>query len=213
MITIFTLFLVGFQLGATACALSCLPIVTPILISNSNYTNNKSFYILIQYFGGKLLAYTSISILAFFSSQFIKNSLTSEIPFTQIGASAIILVSVLLLYRAFKSDNHCKTSCNTQLKYGYFTIGVLSSFNFCLPVATLIATSAISESLILSLFYGVSFGFGVIFIPFLFLYFVINKVSHNLIQGVQANKRKIEITSASFLLIIGFLVFFEILKL
>ncbi len=77
MITIFTLFLVGFQLGATACALSCLPIVTPILISNSNYTNNKSFYILLQYFSGKLIAYTSISILAFFSSQFIKNSLTS----------------------------------------------------------------------------------------------------------------------------------------
>lgn len=213
MITIFTLFLVGFQLGATACALSCLPIVTPILISNSNYTNNKSFYILLQYFSGKLLAYTSISILSFYSSQFIKDSLTSTVPFTKIGALTIILVSILLLYRAFKTDNQCKTSCNGQLKYGYFTLGLLSSFNLCLPVATLIATSAISESLIFSIFYGLSFGLGVIFIPFLFLYFVINKISHNLIKGLNENKKKIEIISALFLLLVGILVFFEILKL
>lgn len=213
MITVFTLFLIGFQLGATACALSCLPIVTPILISNSNYAGNKSFYALVQYFSGKIIAYASISILSFYSSQFIKDSLSSRVPFTEIGALSIIAVSILLLYRALKTDNQCATSCNGQLKYGYFTLGLLSSFNLCLPVATLIATSALSESLTISILYGLSFGLGVVFIPFLFLYFVINKISNNLIKGLRENKKKIEVVSALFLLFVGILVFFEILKL
>jgi len=82
MIAFFTLFIIGLQLGATACAISCLPVITPILLANNN-EKTQSVMVLVQYFGGKIFAYTFISSLSFFGGSVFKTIL-NPLYFSQI---------------------------------------------------------------------------------------------------------------------------------
>lgn len=206
------IFITGLQLGATACALSCLPIMTPILLGGIE-DKNRALSVLWRYFSGKILAYISISIVAFFSINLFKEKFSKDIPFTKIGAIFIILLASLMFYNTLYKNDSCNGNCSTSLKYGYFGVGFFSSFSFCLPVGTLIATSSLSQSLFDSFLYGVSFGFGVVVVPFLFFYFFIFQITNNILVELKSHKKHIEVFSALLLIIIGGLVYFEYMKL
>lgn len=210
MLIFFAIFIMGLQLGATACAISCLPIMTPILLNGIN-DKRRALFVLSQYFSGKLLAYVSISIVSFLGVNLFKDSL--DIPFAKIGAIFIIILGSLMLHKGIYQNNSCKSSCDTSLKYGYFGVGFFSSFSFCLPVGTLIATSSLSSSLLDSLVYGLSFGLGVVIFPFLFFYFFIFQITSNILIELKAHKKHIEIFSALMLITVGVLIYLGILKL
>lgn len=206
-----TIFFMGLQLGATSCAISCLPVMTPILLANSE-GKNKSVVILFQYFGGKILAYTFIGTISFFGGSIFKTLLT-PIYFSKIAGIFLLFLGIFLLYRSLSSSNTCASNCHSSLKYGYFGIGFFSSFSFCLPLSTLIATSAVASSFVTSIFLGISFGLGVVIVPFLFFYFFIFKITSEILINLQKYTRTIQIFSSSIIIFIGIMVFFEILKL
>lgn len=207
-----TIFLTGLQLGATACAISCLPVMTPILLSQQN-NKNTAKKVLFQYFSGKILAYSCIASISFFGGTILKKQISTVISFDKMGALVILFVGLLLLYNAIKNNNGCKTSCPASLKYGYFSIGFFSSFSFCLPVISLITLSSLASSFPLSLSYGFIFGIGVTIIPFLFFYFFIFHITSTIFSEISNYKKQIEIFSASLLVLVAFLVYFEFLKL
>jgi len=205
------IFFMGLQLGAAACTISCLPIITPILLVNSD-EKNKSVMILFQYFGGKILAYTFISALSFFGGSVFK-TLLNPLYFSKMAGVFLVILGISFLYRSLYRPNFCSANCHPSLKYSYFGVGFFSSFSFCLPLSTLIATSAVASSFTTSLFLGISFGLGVVIVPFLFFYFFIFKITTTITQELHKYKKHIEIFSANLIILIGMLVFFEKIKL
>lgn len=206
------IFLTGLQLGATACAISCMPVMTPILLSNRE-DKSGALRILFAYFSGKILAYTFISSLSFFGANLFKNLISPTIPFSKIGAIFIVALGLFLLYKSIFQTQSCTRSCQSSLGFGYIGIGFFSSFAFCLPVGMLIATSAMSSTFFASLLYGISFGIGVVIIPFLLFYFFIFRITSGILSELKQYKKHIEIFSASILILVGVLIFFEQLKL
>lgn len=202
----------GLQLGATACAISCMPIITPILLSQKD-DKKTAFGVLFQYFIGKIVAYAFISSLSFFGANLFKNIISPTIPFSKIGAIFIISLGLFLLYTSIFQTKSCTTSCHSSLNLGYIGIGFFSSFSFCLPVGMLITTSAMSSNFLTSLLYGFSFGIGVIIVPFLLFYFFIFNITSGILLELKNYKKHIEIFSASLLILVGVLVFLERLKL
>jgi len=212
MLLFLAIFAMGLQLGATACAISCMPIMTPILLGSAS-SKQDGVSILIRYFSGKILAYTTISSVAFFGADIVKKYIQDDLIFTKIGAIVIVALGLYTLYLALFANRSCSSKCTTSSKFGFFGIGFFSSFSFCLPVGSLIATSALSGSFLISLFYGVSFGLGVVIIPFLFFYFFIFKITSTIVAELSKFKKEIEIFSALLLISFGGLIYFEVIKL
>lgn len=212
MLLFLAIFAMGLQLGATACAISCMPIMTPILLSNAS-NKQDGISILMRYFSGKILAYTTISSIAFFGADIVKKYIQDDLIFTKIGAIIIVVLGLYTLYLALFANRSCSSKCTTSSKFGFFGIGFFSSFSFCLPVGSLIATSALSGSFLISLLYGVSFGLGVVIIPFLFFYFFIFKITSTIVTELSKFKKEIEIFSALLLISVGGMIYFEVIKL
>lgn len=152
-------------------------------------------------------------MVAFFSIDLFKERFSKDISFSKVGAIFIILLAILMLYYTLYKNDSCKSSCNTSLKYGYFGVGFFSSFSFCLPVGTLIATSSLSSSLFYSFMYGLSFGLGVVIVSFLFFYFFIFQITSNILLELKSHKKHIEIFSALLLMVIGIFIFLDYFKL
>jgi hypothetical protein len=73
----------GLQLGATACAISCMPVMSPILLANGE-DKSRTMKILVQFFGAKVVAYTLIAVLAFFGASLVKSMIENSFFFTNI---------------------------------------------------------------------------------------------------------------------------------
>lgn len=212
MLVFFTIFIMGLQLGATACAISCMPVMMPILLGNAP-DKQDGVSILTQYFSGKILAYTTISSVAFFGADIVKKYIQDDLIFIKIGAIIIVVLGLYTLYLAFFSNKSCSDKCTTSSKFGFFGIGFFSSFNFCLPIGSLIAASALSSSFLISLLYGIAFGFGVVIVPFLFFYFFIFKITSTIITELSKYKKELKIFSALLLILVGGLIYFQMIRL
>ncbi len=99
MFTFIGIFILGIQLGATACAISCMPIMTPILLSGTN-NKKQTLEILLQYFSAKVVAYTFIAVISFFSASVIKAIMNDHENFIKIAGICIITVGITLLYKS-----------------------------------------------------------------------------------------------------------------
>lgn len=202
----------GLQLGATACAISCMPIMTPILLGNAS-NKQDGISILIKYFSGKVLAYTTISSIAFLGTDVVKKYIQNDFAIIKFGSIIIVIIGIYSLYLALFSNKSCSDKCTTTSKLGFFGIGFFSSFSFCLPVSSLVTASAMGGSFLASFLYGMAFGFGVIIIPFLFFYFFIFKITSTIIVELSKYNKEIKIFSALLLILVGGLIYFEIIRL
>jgi len=201
-----SLLIIGMQFGATACALSCLPVMTPILLL-SNDNKSKALYTLFSYFSGKLLAYITIALIAYFLGTVI-NTFLKDVPMDKAAALFIFTLGIYFFIKAFQKDASCSSNCSNNVRYGYFFVGYFSSFSFCLPLATLITTAIAANSLLDSSLYGLFFGLGVIFFPFLLLYFFIFKITTEIKQNLFKYKIYIEGFSSIVLISLGILIYF-----
>lgn len=208
-----TIFFMGLQLGATACAISCMPVMSPVLLANGE-NKSKTLKILIQFFGAKIVAYTSIAVLAFFGAGLIKSMIENSF-FSQILGISIILLGSWLFFTALGVKKSCIEDCtNSNIStLGYLGIGFFSSFSFCAPTISLMLLSSTTVDLSISLLYGIFFGLGVVLIPFLFFYLFVFKISSSIAMQLVKYKKHIEIFASLLLVIIGFLVYYQYLKL
>lgn len=206
------IFFLGLQLGATACSISCMPILTPLLLLNSQ-SKTASLKLLYSFFISKVIAYTFISTIAFFGSILIQN-ITTNFNINKLLGLVMVLLGLIILYKLFFNTSTCKNNCSTKYSYkSYYLIGFLSSFNFCIPLISLITISSFSPSFMDSFLYGLFFGFGVVIIPFLFFYFFIFSIGSHIISIFYKYKKHIESLSAFVFILSGALIFGGFLKI
>lgn len=195
-------FLLGLQLGATSCSISCMPVMTPVLLSQGD-TKQQSIDILIKYFSAKVVAYISIALIAFFSASIIKVFVMNNQLFMKIAGSFIFILGAVLLYKTLFQRTACASSCSVPSNFGYMGMGFFSSFSFCLPLTSLVALCASTDNFINATFYGLAFGIGVVIVPFFLLYFFIFKITSTFLNEFMQHKKIIEISAQLFLMLIG----------
>ncbi len=203
----FGIFLLGFQLGASACAVSCMPVMTPILLANSD-GKKGALAILARFFSAKILAYALISLTAFFGAAVFKSAFIDTELFLRIGALFVGGMGVLILYRAFVPKRACSSTCTQENRLGIFAAGFFGSFSFCLPIWSLIALSSLSASPIVSLLYGFFFGLGTVLVPFMLFYFMIFRIASESAKKLAKYKKELEIFSGAVLVFIGVATYF-----
>lgn len=211
--TYLSLFIFGLQLGATACAISCMPLLSPILLANSQ-DKKKAISILTLFFSSKVFAYGVIAMLAFFGTALVK-SFVESVPINQILSLFVMGVALVIFKNVLSQKGECKSACSMGKISGgnYALMGFFSSFTICLPLSSLLLLSASSSSIFNSFSYGITFGLGAVLVPFLIFYFIIFRVNNEVVAQFKKYKKQIEIFAALLLFVVGIALYMEYLVL
>lgn len=204
-ITLFSLFLVGLSFGATACMLSCMPFLSPLLISNSDNLK-QTFSLLIPFSMGRIFTYVIIALVASYSAIWIKGVINNPSVSQSILGVATIIIALLIFKNSFSHKGSCcPTTPKTQTKnkIGYFFMGAGISLNPCVPVMTLVTASTHSISIIEATTYGLIFGLGAISASFLVFGLILSKVAKEVMMEFSRFKIYIERFAAFLLFLVG----------
>lgn len=205
-----SLFFIGLSYGATACMLSCMPFLSPILLANSRSVSH-AMAVVLPFSIGRVVSYMLIATLASVSTIQIKNIIDNPAISQIILGSATMLIAIVMFYRSYKdSSGHCSSSKPTSSKtsiVGYFTMGLAISLNPCAPILTLIAAAANSSTMSNAAFMGLSFGLGAIGATILFYGFLISSVAREIVTQFGQHKKTIERIAALLLALVSISVF------
>jgi len=210
-VSLFSLFLIGLTSGATACMFSCMPFLTPLLMTHSKDVKHST-QIVLPFSLGRIFSYTLIAMAASLSSALVKSILDDNRVFQVILGTLTIGMGIFLLVRTLSNrSKRCHTSrChsqNVQGSLGIFGIGVLVSLNPCAPILTLVALSANTTMWTTAVSYGIAFGLGAVLVPFLFYTMILGTIVQGILEQFRKYIKYIEIFAASLLIIIGMMVF------
>lgn len=208
--TLFSIFIIGLSYGATACMFSCMPFLSPLLISNSNDTK-QALGIILPFSLGRIFSYTLLAIIAYLSSFWVKQILDDNSLFSIILGVSTISMGLFLFYKSFKAVSSCghttplikKPKLN---KLGFFTIGATMSVNPCAPIMALLAVAVNSSTVYNAAALGVSFGVGAVIFSIIFYGFIVSKVIKGLMVQFSSYKVWIERFAALLLIMVGVLV-------
>jgi len=205
-----SLFLIGLSYGATACMLSCMPFLSPILLANSRSIRH-AMGVVLPFSIGRVISYVLMAMLASISMLQVKNIIDNPVISQTILGSATMIIAIVMFYRSYKeSASHCSSSTSKTSKtsiISYFTMGLAISLNPCAPIMTLIATAANSSSIDNAAFMGFSFGLGAIAASLLFYGFLISSIAREIIEQFRHYKRVIERIAALLLAMVAVSVF------
>ncbi|WP_324170689.1 sulfite exporter TauE/SafE family protein [Sulfurimonas sp.] len=212
-----SIFIIGLSYGATACMFSCMPFLSPILISNSNNTK-QALGIIVPFSLGRIFSYTLIAIVAYLSSVWVKQMLNDNYIFSIVLGASTISMGVYLFYKSFKSTRFCghttplikKPKLN---KLGFFTIGATMSINPCAPIMALLAVAANSSNIYNSIGLGLFFGVGAVIFSIIFYGFIVSKLIKGLMLQFSSYKLLMERIAALLLVTVGILVLNGVLVL
>lgn len=206
-----SLFLIGLSYGATACMLSCMPFLSPILLANSRSVSH-AMAVVLPFSIGRVVSYMLMAMLASVSILQIKSIIDNPAISQVILGSATMTIAVVMFYRTYteNSSHGCSSSKPTSSKTSmasYFTMGLAISLNPCAPIMTLIAAAANSSSLSNAAFMGLSFGLGAIGATLLFYGFLISSVAREIVTQFGQHKKHIERIASLLLAIVAVSVF------
>ncbi len=215
--TLFSVFIIGLSYGATACMFSCMPFLSPLLVSNSNSTR-QALGIILPFSLGRIFSYTFLAMIAYLSSAWVKQILNDNTLFSIILGLSTIVMGIYLLYKSYKTTKSCDQSTplikKPQLnKVGFFTIGATMSINPCAPILALLAVAVNSNSLYNAAGLGIFFGLGAVIFSIIFYGFIVSKVIKGLMSEFSSYKLHIERIAALLLMLVGVLVLNGILVL
>ena len=205
-----SIFIIGLSYGATACMFSCMPFLSPLLISNSK-TTRQALGVILPFSLGRIFSYTLIAIVAYLSSVWVKMMLNDNHIFSIILGLSTIAMGIYLMYKSFHSSNSCAHSAPLLKKpklnkFGFFAIGATMSINPCAPIMALLAVAANSSSLYNSIGLGLFFGMGAVIFSILFYGFILSKVIKGLMLQFSSYKLLMERIAAFLLVTVGILV-------
>ncbi|WP_415398234.1 sulfite exporter TauE/SafE family protein [Sulfurimonas sp. CS5] len=205
-----SIFIIGLSYGATACMFSCMPFLSPLLVSNSTNTK-QALGIILPFSLGRIFSYTLIAIVAYLSSVWVKQMLNDNQVFSVILGVSTISMGIYLLYKSFKPTGSCGHSAplikKPKLnKLGFFTIGATMSINPCAPIMALLAVAANSSSIYNSIGLGLFFGLGAVIFSIIFYGFILSKLIKGLMMQFSSYKLIIERIAALLLVTVGILV-------
>ncbi len=215
--TFTSIFIIGLSYGATACMFSCMPFLSPLLVSNSNSTK-QALGVILPFSLGRIFSYTLLAVIAFLSSAWVKQILDDNTLFSIILGVSTIGIGLYLLYRSYKPASSCTHSRPLLKKpklnkLGFFTIGATMSINPCAPIMALLAVAVNSSTLYNAIGIGIFFGLGAVIFSIIFYGFIVSKVIRGLISEFSSYKLWIERVAALLLMVVGILVLNGILVL
>ncbi len=205
-----SLFLLGLSYGATACMLSCMPLLSPILLANSRSLSH-AMGVVLPFSIGRVFSYIAMAMIAALSVTQVKGLIDNpEISQTVLGG-ATLAIAVMIFYRSFKQDGAgCSGSHPTFSKggaAGYFAMGLAISLNPCAPVLSLIGAAANATSMPTAASMGLAFGLGAVAATLLFYGFFISGIARELLNQFRNHHRTIERIAALLLAITAVSVF------
>ncbi len=173
-----SLFVVALSYGATACMLSCMPLLSPILLANTA-TRQQSLRVLIPITAGRIAGYTLLSLIAFVGSVFVQSFVKDTVLMGYLLGSVTLFLALRLWLGLRRSASCCTPRTSPNAAQGFiplFITGVLLSLSVCAPVATMMALSASASSLSTALLYGLVFGIGATLLWFFFFSVVMTHI-------------------------------------
>ncbi|MDD5052176.1 MAG: sulfite exporter TauE/SafE family protein [Sulfuricurvum sp.] len=171
-----SLFLVALSYGATACMLTCMPLLSPILLANSA-TREQSLRVLLPISLGRISGYMTLSLIAYLGASMVKSFISDTELMGYLLGSITLILAGRLWFSLKASSSCCTTSPQTpQGNIALFITGALLSMSICAPVVTMMTLSATSHSLLWSLAYGAVFGLGATLLWFLFFSVVLTQI-------------------------------------
>jgi len=205
-----SIFIIGLSYGATACMFSCMPFLSPLLVSNSSNTK-EALGVILPFSMGRIFSYTLIAVVAYLSSAWVKEMLENNQLFTLILGSSTILMGIYMLYKSFYGKNVCSSSKplvqrSNLNKFGFFTIGATMSVNPCAPILALLAVAANSSSLANTIGFGLFFGLGAVLFSIIFYGFIVSTFIKGMMLQFSQYKKVIERVAALLLIAVGFAV-------
>lgn len=205
-----SLLLIGLSYGATACMLSCMPFLSPILLANSRSVSH-AMAVVLPFSIGRVVSYILMAMLASVSMLEVKNIINNPAISQVILGSATMAIAIMMFYGTYKNAaRHCSSSKAADSKIsiiGYFTMGLAISLNPCAPIMTLIAAAANSSSIENAAIMGLCFGVGAISATLLFYGFLISSVAREIIAQFGHHKITIERIAALLLAMVAISVF------
>ena len=174
--TLLSLFLIALTYGATACMLSCMPLVSPILLANSA-TRQQSLKVLLPITAGRISGYMALSLVAYLGAAALKTLIADKALMGQLLGTLTLILAARLWYSLKTSPSCCASSYRTpEGTLSLFATGILLSMSLCAPVATMMTLSATTSSLPLALLYGLVFGLGATLLWFLFFSVILTAI-------------------------------------
>lgn len=208
MVPLLSLFIVALSYGATACMLSCMPLLSPILLANSA-TRQKSLNILLPVTAGRISGYTLLSAVAFIGSSLVQSLIQDKILMGYL-LGALTLILAFRLWMSVRSSASCCTTSSqpkSQGKITLFATGVLLSMSLCAPVVTMMTLSAATSSLGLALLYGLVFGLGATLLWFFFFSVVMTSILKESLVHLHRYRRTLEHLAPAVLAGVGIALF------
>lgn len=205
--TLLSLFLVALAYGATACMLSCMPIISPILLANSA-TRQESLRVLLPITVGRIGGYITLSLVAYAGASMIKSFIADkEIMGYLLGSVTLILAG--RLWFSLKASSCCTTNPprTPQGSIALFVTGALLSMSLCAPVITMMTLSAASHSLAWAIAYGAVFGLGATLLWFLFFSVILTRVLKESLIHLSRYRNALRYTAPLLLAGVGIAIF------
>jgi len=203
--TYLSTFFIGLSYGTTACMFSCMPLLTPLLFSNSNSTK-EALGVIIPFSLGRVFSYTLLAIIAYLSSYWVKTILDD----TQISNTLLGFVTIgmgcFIFYKSFQNSHTCKTKktfIKDKNRWGFFAIGVTMAINPCAPILALVGVAINNKTVLSSVFTGFSFGLGAVLFSILFYGLIFSKIIRGVMSQFVHYKLAIERVMALFLVVLG----------
>ena len=204
-ITLLSLFLIGLSYGSTACMFTCMPFLSPLLLTNSkNY--KQTFSVLIPFSIGRVFTYSALALIASASAVLVKDIINNPAISQTLLGSVTIVVALFILKNSLTNSSSCcskTTNANPSTKTGYFLMGAGISLNPCVPVMTLITASAYASNSFEAISFGFIFGLGAIAASFLVFGVLFSQMAKGIVMEFSKYKKHIEITASLLLLLVG----------
>jgi thiol:disulfide interchange protein DsbD len=172
------------------------------MLTNSS-SLKASFGVLIPFSFGRVVSYTSIAVVSFYSAIWIKSIINNETISQSILGSTTIIIALFILFNSSNSSCCSSSSKNVSNKIGYFILGFGISLNPCIPVMSLISVSINANELYQALLFGAVFGIGAISASFIVFGIIVSKMAKGVVEEFAKYKNIIEKTAGVLLLIVG----------
>lgn len=208
MLSLLSLFVVALSYGATACMLSCMPVLSPILLANSA-TRQQSLNVLFPITAGRITGYVFLSAVAFIGSSLIQSLIKDTILMGYLLGTLTLILAFRLWMSVRNSASCCSTSTQpkSQEIITLFSTGVLLSMSLCAPVVTMMTLSAAASSLGWAVLYGLVFGLGATLLWFFFFSVVMTSILKESLVHLQSYRRVLEHLAPAILAGVGIALF------
>lgn len=205
--TLLSLFLVALSYGATACMLSCMPLLSPILLANTA-TRRQSLKVLLPISAGRLSGYIALSLIAYLGASMLKTLISDKVLMGEALGTVTLILAGRIWYSLKTAPSCCSSRRATaQGNVALFFTGMLLSMSLCAPVITMMTLSATTSSPFWALLYGLVFGLGATLLWFLFFSVVLTAILKESLTHLSRYRNILQHAAPLFLAGVGIAIF------